>query len=246
MRGGAARKGVAIKNPDHMPDTRRHAAVQITEYADTAFMILRKKQSQVTLLHVAHHAEMGPLMLLFCRVAPGGASSFGPMINSGIHAFMYTYYALTALGYKPRWKQSLTAAQLVQFVVILVQACYHIYTGGHEWSLLLAVAQLLLMIQVRACIDATIRHEVMRYWRRMRAHRLSASHKEHDEVCTQPSPLMSMFYHVLFRCCCSSATSSGRRMVPPQQSVGKRRKTSSTHVRLAMNRSVRVGLTFGI
>ena len=53
-------------------------------------------------------------MLLFCRLAPGGGSAFGPMINSGIHTAMYSYYFLTGAGYRPSWKRMLTAAQIVQ------------------------------------------------------------------------------------------------------------------------------------
>ena len=58
------------------------------EYADTFFMVTRKKFDQVTFLHVLHHSEMAPLMLLWVHYAPGGTSAFGPMLNAGIHTLM--------------------------------------------------------------------------------------------------------------------------------------------------------------
>lgn len=87
-------------------------------------------------------------MLLFCRIAPGGGSAFGPMINSGIHTVMYSYYAVTTAGYRPSWKWLLTAAQIAQFLVIAVHAGYHLATRGAYWDATLAFIELLLMVQV--------------------------------------------------------------------------------------------------
>lgn len=65
-------------------------------------------------LHVIHHAEMGPLMWLFCRVYPFSHSMFGPAINSFIHTMMYAYYGLTGVGISlpVAWKKAMTSAQV--------------------------------------------------------------------------------------------------------------------------------------
>ena len=59
---------------------------KFVEYADTAFILFKgSADKQLSHLHVIHHAEMGPLMYLFCSVTAGGQSAFGPMINSLVH-----------------------------------------------------------------------------------------------------------------------------------------------------------------
>jgi len=118
------------------------------EYFDTLFMILRKKFNQVTTLHVAHHAEMGPIMWLIVRLAPGGTSVFGPMLNSAIHAVMYSYYFITAMGVKVSWKKQLTIAQLLQFVAVMGHALFNAYHWGVYWPGTLIVVEGLLMVQM--------------------------------------------------------------------------------------------------
>jgi len=108
-------------------------ASKATEFADTLWMVLRKKERQVTALHLIHHAEMGFLMWTYLRWAPGGTSAFGPAINAGVHVVMYVYYLLTGMGMKPAWKQALTVMQLAQFCVILAHAVYHIATWNKYW-----------------------------------------------------------------------------------------------------------------
>jgi hypothetical protein len=42
------------------------------EFADTLFMVLRRKFDQISFLHVSHHTVMGPVMWVVCSQAPGG------------------------------------------------------------------------------------------------------------------------------------------------------------------------------
>ena len=48
---------------------------------------------------------------------------------------MYSYYALTAVGYKPFWKQLITKQQLVQFFVIISQSIFTTLTGEAHWQI---------------------------------------------------------------------------------------------------------------
>jgi hypothetical protein len=124
------------------------------EYADTAFILLKgNADKQLSHLHVIHHAEMGPLMFLFCRVAAGGQSAFGPMINSLVHLFMYTYYffsnkveARLAKAVKP----CITALQIAQFVIILAHSLFHLTAPDVYWPSTLAAVQTVLMLCVSA------------------------------------------------------------------------------------------------
>lgn len=97
-------------------------ASKILEFADTIFFIMRKKNSQISFLHVYHHATMLILQWSMVKFIPGGASYFGPLCNSFIHAVMYTYYGLSAIGPHMQkylwWKRYLTRMQIMQFVLI--------------------------------------------------------------------------------------------------------------------------------
>ncbi|XP_055884761.1 elongation of very long chain fatty acids protein 4-like [Biomphalaria glabrata] len=102
---------------------------KVIELLDTVFFILRKKFKQVTFLHVYHHT-----MTTFCfwfgaRFLPNGPVIIFPFLNCFVHVIMYTYYALTSVGYSLRtWKKYLTKIQLVQFLAFLVPSVlYQLY-----------------------------------------------------------------------------------------------------------------------
>ena len=55
-------------------------------------MLLRHKTSQITFLHVYHHASMVLLTDYFYHLAPWPAISFPVMINAFVHVCLYAYY----------------------------------------------------------------------------------------------------------------------------------------------------------
>lgn len=94
------------------------------DFSDTVFFILRKKNEQVTFLHVAHHCIMPLFLWPVLRFMPGGHGTLAGLLNAGIHVVMYSYYFLAALGPSVRpylwWKRYLTVFQMVQFLIIFV------------------------------------------------------------------------------------------------------------------------------
>ncbi|KAG7272486.1 hypothetical protein CRUP_005958 [Coryphaenoides rupestris] len=95
------------------------------ELLDTLFFVLRKKQSQITFLHIFHHSFMPWTWWWGVTLTPvGGMGTFHAMVNSLVHVIMYTYYGLSAAG--PRfqkylwWKKYMTAIQLIQFIMVSV------------------------------------------------------------------------------------------------------------------------------
>jgi len=60
------------------------------------------------------------------KLGAGGHYVMFPLVNSGVHAIMYFYYFLAALGPKFQkylwWKKYLTVLQLVQFVLIFTHS----------------------------------------------------------------------------------------------------------------------------
>lgn len=97
-------------------------AIKVIDLIDTVFFVLRKKQNQVTFLHVYHHAGMVLLVWHGCKYFAGGHSIFIGAINSLVHVVMYSYYFLTSLNPEYRkniwWKKYITQMQLIQFFFI--------------------------------------------------------------------------------------------------------------------------------
>lgn len=99
---------------------------KVIEFMDTALIILRKKNEQLSFLHVYHHATMILLWWSGARYVPGGHSFFCALLNSVVHIFMYLYYFLSLLGPHMRkylwWKRYLTQMQLLQFLLFSVHS----------------------------------------------------------------------------------------------------------------------------
>ncbi|XP_076462049.1 very long chain fatty acid elongase 7-like [Babylonia areolata] len=113
------------------------------ELADTVFFILRKKTRQITFLHVYHHATMILNWWLGVAYVAGGQAFFHPLLNTGVHVVMYTYYGLAALGpqWQPYlwWKRYLTKLQLLQFVIVMIHTVTNIvvdcaFPKGFNWA----------------------------------------------------------------------------------------------------------------
>lgn len=104
---------------------------KVIELLDTLFFILRKKNDQVTFLHVYHHCTMIINWWAGAKYVAGGQSFFLAMLNSCVHIFMYSYYGLAALGPHMQkylwWKKHLTKLQLIQFVGIIVHTGTNMY-----------------------------------------------------------------------------------------------------------------------
>ena len=94
------------------------------EFADTIFFVLRKKQSQITTLHVVHHSVVPISVWIGLKYYCGGGNTLFPFLNTGVHCIMYLYYGLSALGPQVQkylwWKKYLTTLQLTQFALVMV------------------------------------------------------------------------------------------------------------------------------
>ncbi|XP_039452962.1 elongation of very long chain fatty acids protein 4-like [Culex pipiens pallens] len=106
---------------------------KVLEFMDTFFFILRKKENQLTFLHVYHHSTMFSFWWIGIKWVPSGSTFLPAMVNSFIHVLMYTYYGLSAVGPHMNkylwWKKYLTILQLIQFTIALVLGVNGIVTG---------------------------------------------------------------------------------------------------------------------
>ncbi|CAB0018188.1 unnamed protein product [Nesidiocoris tenuis] len=111
-----------IRNTNHEEEMRIVNAVwwyyfsKLLEFCDTFFFILRKKDQQLTFLHVYHHSTMFSLWWIGIKWVPSGSTFLPAMVNSFIHVLMYSYYGLSAIGPGIAkylwWKKYLTILQL--------------------------------------------------------------------------------------------------------------------------------------
>ncbi|XP_026729754.1 elongation of very long chain fatty acids protein 7-like isoform X1 [Trichoplusia ni] len=101
---------------------------KFTELLDTVFFVLRKKDKQVTFLHVYHHVIMALYSWSYLKFAAGGEGAVLALLNSVVHVVMYSYYLLSGLG--PRfqkylwWKKYVTKLQLIQFILMLTYCAW--------------------------------------------------------------------------------------------------------------------------
>ena len=97
---------------------------KLVEMLDSAFFILRKKESQLTFLHIYHHSSIFCLWWIGVNYVAGGSSVFGAFFNALVHVLMYLYYFIAALGQEYKkylgWKKYLTVIQIVQFLLAIV------------------------------------------------------------------------------------------------------------------------------
>uniref|UniRef100_A0A3Q2UPX6 Elongation of very long chain fatty acids protein n=1 Tax=Fundulus heteroclitus TaxID=8078 RepID=A0A3Q2UPX6_FUNHE len=104
---------------------------KVLELSDTIFFVLRKKNSQLTFLHVYHHATMIFNWWAGVKYVAGGQSFLIGLINSLVHIVMYLYYGLAALGPHMNkylwWKRYLTSLQLLQFLIVSMHTTYNLF-----------------------------------------------------------------------------------------------------------------------
>jgi len=92
------------------------------DFFDTFTIVCQKKWSQLSFLHVYHHASVFLFYWLNLRVGYDGDIFLTIMLNAGIHTVMYTYYFLAMHTKDIWWKRYLTMMQMVQFCLMLTQA----------------------------------------------------------------------------------------------------------------------------
>jgi elongation of very long chain fatty acids protein 4 len=123
-----------------------HYNNKYVELLDTLWMILRKKNNQISFLHCYHHVLLIWSWFLVCKVESGGDSYFGATVNSFIHIIMYGYYTLALLNIPCPWKKWITNCQMLQFALCLSHSAYVLYKGNSP--MILPLAQAFVMINM--------------------------------------------------------------------------------------------------
>lgn len=72
--------------------------VKIIDLVETFVFVLRKKDRQISFLHVYHHVTTVLLLWIAVKYFPGGMTVIPIVVNSMVHVIMYTYYLLSSGG----------------------------------------------------------------------------------------------------------------------------------------------------
>jgi GNS1/SUR4 family len=105
--------------------------LRVSEFFETVVFVLRKKQSQVSLLHVYHHIAVVALLWMFLKyVGEMGEAVIG-IFNSSVHVLMYSYYFLSSFeSFKKatsKVKPLITAVQIGQLIVLFLHCFVILY-----------------------------------------------------------------------------------------------------------------------
>jgi fatty acid desaturase len=100
-----------------------HYLSKFLDWFDTLFIILGKKRSQLSFLHVYHHATIVSVwgLLLYSNVG-SGAVRYGAWVNSLTHVIMYSHFLWTSFGLKNPLKRFITMWQVTQFWSCILHA----------------------------------------------------------------------------------------------------------------------------
>ncbi|XP_033215083.1 elongation of very long chain fatty acids protein 4-like isoform X2 [Belonocnema kinseyi] len=103
------------------------ALLKIIDLTETVVFVLRKKNNQVSVLHLYHHISTILVGLILARYYSSGMAVFFPVLNGSVHVIMYSYYFLSSIeGIKEMvyaMKRFITIIQMVQLVILFLQAC---------------------------------------------------------------------------------------------------------------------------
>lgn len=107
-----------------------HYLSKYLDFFDTIFMLLRKKDDQVSFLHLYHHSTISVIWGGLLTLGHGnGTVGYGAFINSFIHILMYSHYFITSFGLNNPLKRYLTQAQLLQFASCIAHALLVAFAG---------------------------------------------------------------------------------------------------------------------
>lgn len=118
---------------------------KLLELIDTLWICLRKKNRQITFLHVFHHSFVLLMTWFYFKLAPGGSSAMFPMVNGTVHTIMYIYYIMSTFEPLKKylwWKKYVTKIQLLQFLILGVHFAVAALTPNCKYPRVLSLSGL--------------------------------------------------------------------------------------------------------
>ncbi|CAL7947027.1 unnamed protein product [Xylocopa violacea] len=99
--------------------------LKLVDYIETIVFVLRKKQRQVSFLHLYHHISTVLINWFIVKYQPHAMVMMVVVVNCGIHVIMYTYYLLASFGPSMQKllnpvKPFITIMQIGQFIFLIL------------------------------------------------------------------------------------------------------------------------------
>lgn len=119
--------------------------IKFIELLETCLFVLRKKQNQVTFLHVYHHISTFFIAYCFCKYVGGSMLTFSIVVNSVVHIIMYSYYFISAYDVAvfkfiaSKVKKYITSMQLIQFALLTMNNLFGLQPGCNTCKPFLAM-----------------------------------------------------------------------------------------------------------
>lgn len=96
--------------------------LRLIEFTETVVFVLRKKQNQVSTLHIYHHISTVLILWTFLKFGKNEMGIYSCALNCMVHIVMYSYYLLTSFkslrSHLKIVKPLITILQLTQLVII--------------------------------------------------------------------------------------------------------------------------------
>ncbi|EZA48151.1 Elongation of very long chain fatty acids protein [Ooceraea biroi] len=122
---------------------------KLFDLLDTVFFVLKKKQNQMSFLHIYHHVGIVICAWFTVKYLPGGHGTFLGLVNTFVHAIMYLYYLLSSMKININyWKKYITQMQIIQFFIIAVHFAKLLWVdcGYPQWTAFVMIPQNIFMI----------------------------------------------------------------------------------------------------
>lgn len=96
---------------------------KIVDLIETGIFVLRKKEKQISFLHLYHHMSTLFIGWVFGKNHAAGMAIVVPLVNCSVHVIMYIYYFLSSIDGNIRsiinkYKHWVTIIQMTQFVIL--------------------------------------------------------------------------------------------------------------------------------
>jgi len=99
--------------------------LKLFDYVETCIFVLRKKQNQISFLHVYHHVSNVLFNWYYLKYMLDERASFVSLLNCTVHVIMYIYYFIAA--WSPELQQMIypikpfiTKLQMVNLNIIFI------------------------------------------------------------------------------------------------------------------------------
>ncbi|EFN76074.1 Elongation of very long chain fatty acids protein 1 [Harpegnathos saltator] len=101
--------------------------LKILDLTETVLFVLRKKNEQISVLHIYHHVSTVIIICIFMKYTANEIITLVPLLNCSVHFIMYNYYLFSSFGPRIRMiiapcKRYITIIQMVQFCILIAYA----------------------------------------------------------------------------------------------------------------------------